>query len=177
MKILFSIIIGMCFMSSNVIFDFSTQSNSKSWVIVNDGVMGGLSSGSFGLTSNGHGLFKGSISLENYGGFSMVRHNFKRKSIKGFAKIILKIKGDGKRYQFRIKSNSSEYYSYVTYFITNGNWQEIEIALMDMYPTFRGRKLNKPNFSDNYIEEIAFLIGNKKEEDFQLFIDKIELKE
>jgi hypothetical protein len=45
-----------------------------------------------------------------------------------------------------------------------------------MYPSFRGRKLDKPNFSEDYIEEIAFLIGNKSEEKFQLLIDKIELK-
>jgi hypothetical protein len=45
-----------------------------------------------------------------------------------------------------------------------------------MYPSFRGRKLDQPNFSDDYIEEITFLIGNKKEEDFQLLIAKIELR-
>ena len=45
-----------------------------------------------------------------------------------------------------------------------------------MYPSFRGRKLNKSNFSESEIQEIAFLIGNKKEENFKLLIDKIELK-
>ena len=45
-----------------------------------------------------------------------------------------------------------------------------------MYPSFRGRRLNKSNFSDDKIQEIAFLIGNKKEENFQLLIDKIDLK-
>ena len=36
-----------------------------------------------------------------------------------------------------------------------------------MHPTFRGRKLDKPNFSDDHIEEIGILIGNKKEQEFQ----------
>jgi hypothetical protein len=43
-----------------------------------------------------------------------------------------------------------------------------------MYPSFRGRKLNQPNFSKDSIEEIL-LIGNKKKEEFKLLIDKIEL--
>ncbi|MFT7377466.1 MAG: NADH dehydrogenase [ubiquinone] 1 alpha subcomplex assembly factor 1, partial [Sphingobacteriales bacterium] len=58
----------------------------------------------------------------------------------------------------------------------NGDWQEIQITLKNMYPSFRGRKLDKPSFSEDYIEEIVFLIGNKIEESFQLQIDKIELK-
>ena len=163
-------------MASNVIFDFNQKSDLKNWVIVDDVVMGGKSSGSFGLSPQGHGVFKGFISLDNNGGFSSVRYKFERKLLKKFTKIVLRIKGDGKKYQFRIKSNSGDYYSYVSTFSTNRDWQEIRIPLQDMYPSFRGRKLDKPNFSEDYIEEIAFLIGNKNEERFQLLIDKIELK-
>jgi hypothetical protein len=57
-------------------------------------------------------------------------------------------------------------------FLTSGEWQEIKIPLKEMYPSFRGRRLNQPNFSTHYMEEIAFLIGNKKEENFELLIDK-----
>ena len=45
-----------------------------------------------------------------------------------------------------------------------------------MYPSFRGRKLNQPNFDNAYIQEIGILIGNKKEENFKLILDKIELQ-
>ena len=45
-----------------------------------------------------------------------------------------------------------------------------------MYPWFRGIKLDKPNFNAEYIEEIAFLIANKKAEHFQLLIDNIKLR-
>ena len=45
-----------------------------------------------------------------------------------------------------------------------------------MYPSFRGRKLDEPNFYHESIEEITFLIANKQNEDFKLLIDKIELK-
>jgi len=162
-------------MVSHTIFDFNQKSDLNNWVVIDDVVMGGKSSGSFGLSPEGYGVFKGSISLDNNGGFSSVRYKFERKLIKDFNNIILKIKGDSKKYQFRIKSNSGDYYSYISTFSTNGDWQEIKIPLKNMYPSFRGRKLDKPNFSGDYIEEIAFLIGNKKEEKFQLLIDKIEL--
>ena len=43
-------------------------------------------------------------------------------------------------------------------------------------PAFRGRTLNYPNFDKTTIEELAFLIGNKKAEDFKLIIDSITLE-
>ena len=163
-------------MTSDTIFDFNEESTLKDWFIVDDVVMGGRSSGSFGIDAQGHGIFKGVISLENYGGFSSVRHRFKKKSIGDYTKIVLKVKGDGKEYQFRVKANASDFYSYISTFSTNKEWQEIEILLNDMYPTFRGRRLNRPNFNSAGIEELALLIGNKKEEHFQLLVDKIWLE-
>ena len=163
-------------MTYPVIFDFNKDSNLDKWVIVDDVVMGGRSSSNFGLNEDGHGVFQGAVSLENNGGFSSVRYRFPRMPIKGSTKVVIKLKGDGKKYQFRIKTNSGDYYSYIATFATNGQWQEIEIPLKDMYPSFRGRRLNQPNFASDSIEEVAFLIGNKKKEEFRLLLDKIELK-
>ncbi len=83
-------------MTTHVLFDFNKNSDLQNWVIVDDVVMGGESSGSFGSSSEGYGIFKGSISLDNNGGFSSVRYQFERKIVKDFTKIILKIKGDSK---------------------------------------------------------------------------------
>lgn len=163
-------------MTSHIIFDFNQKAIIKDWVIVDDGVMGGKSAGSFSLNEQGHGVFEGSVSLENNGGFSSLRYSSERILVQDFTTIALKIKGDGKNYQFRIKSNTGDYYSYITTFSTSGEWQEIQIDLKDMYPSFRGRKLDQANFEKEYIEQVAFLIGNKKEEKFKLLIDKIELK-
>ena len=86
------------------------------------------------------------------------------------------MKGDGKRYQFRVKTSSYDRASYITHFQTSGEWETVEISLADMYPAFRGMKLNRPNFSGEKMEHIAFLISNKQAEIFRLEIDKIELK-
>ena len=176
MKYLFYMMVLIMSMSSMIIFDFTAQSDIQDWLVTDDSVMGGESSGTFKLNADGFGVFSGSVSLENNGGFSSVRYRFDKLKIKGYDKIGIKLRGDGKRYQFRIKSNSGDYYSYISTFSTSGEWQEIEIPIKDMYPSFRGRKLDQPNFSNDYIEEIGFLIGNKKDEKFKLLIDKIELK-
>jgi hypothetical protein len=163
-------------LAPQILFDFTKNSDLKNWIIVDDGVMGGKSAGTFKLSPEGHGVFEGTISLENYGGFSSVRYTSTRIFIKESTRIKLKLKGDGKKYQFRIKSNAGDYYSYISTFSTSGEWEEIEILLKDMYPSYRGRRLDQANFSNDYIEEIAFLIGNKRPENFKLLIDKIELK-
>mgnify|MGYP001818979512 FL=1 len=162
-------------MNTHIIFDFNKNSNIETWRIVDDVVMGGRSSGSFKLSPEGFGLFEGQISLENNGGFSSVRYQFKILKVNEANKIIIRLKGDGKNYQFRVKDKTSTYYSYIASFQTSGEWQEIEIPLKDMYPSYRGRTLDLPNFSHDYIEEIVFLIGNKTPEKFKLQIDKIEL--
>ena len=166
----------MLLSNNSIIFNFNKDSNLKNWKIVDDVVMGGKSSGHFELNDDGHGVFYGEISLENNGGFSSVRYQPERIKLNEASIIQIRLKGDAKKYQLRIKANTSDYFSYVTSFSTSGEWQTIEIPLNDMYPIFRGRKLDKPDFSDDHIEEIGILIGNKKEQEFKLMIDKIQLK-
>ncbi len=160
----------------NSIFNFTKASNLNGWRVVNDDVMGGVSSASFGLYEEGNAEFKGSVSTANNGGFASVRYRFKKKDITGKTTIAIRLKGDSKSYQFRLKSKSNTYYSYTTTFSTSNSWETIKIELKDLYPSFRGRKLNEVNFNEASIEEIAFLIGNKKNESFKLIIDKIEIE-
>ncbi len=176
MKYLLAWIILFTMPQSKTIFDFTNNSNLQNWRIVDDVVMGGRSAGNFNVTNEGYGKFWGKVSLENNGGFSSVRYVFDETKVQDYTKIILNIKGDGKKYQFRIKEKSQDYYSYIMPFSTSGEWETIEIALEDMYPSFRGRKLNIPNFSGNSIEELALLIANYKAEEFSLLIQSIELK-
>ncbi|WP_276391162.1 CIA30 family protein [Eudoraea chungangensis] len=161
---------------THVLADFSKDSSLSNWKIVNDGVMGGLSKSKIDLTKEGYARFKGSISLDNNGGFAMVQYTFDEINIKPFNRLKIILKGDTKSYQFRIKSKKEEYYAYVYPIQTSGKWESIEINLSEMYPAFRGRKLNIPNFSEPTLEQFSILIGNKKKEDFELQIDKIVLE-
>lgn len=161
---------------THTVFNFTTSANISKWTVVNDVVMGGISTAKININQEGHGIFEGHVSLDNNGGFSSLRHRFDPIDTSNFSKIILKIKGDGKKYQFRIKSDSENNYSYISVFETSGAWENIEIVLENMEPRFRGRKLDMPNYSRNTIAEIAFLIANKKDEDFKLVIDEIALQ-
>ena len=175
MKYLIVLLIFFQGMNSKIIFDFNEETNIQNWNIVDDVVMGGRSSSQFKLNSDGYGVFEGQVSLANNGGFSSVQYQFEKIEVTKYAKIKIRLKGDGKDYQFRVKDNSRNYYSYITTFSTSNEWQDVEIDLKDMYPSFRGRRLNAPNFSHKYIEQIVFLISNKKDENFELIIDSIEL--
>ncbi len=172
---IFSILIFMNTMNQSI-FNFSKDSDISYWRVVDDVVMGGRSQGIFKLNENGNGLFYGEVSLKNNGGFSSLRYRFNKLDVTKYNKIVLKIKGDGNNYQFRVKDRYQNYYSYIKSFETSKEWELIEINLSEMYPAFRGRELDVGNFSSKTIEEIAFLIGNKKEQKFMLEIDEIYLK-
>lgn len=159
-----------------IIFDFNKEKSTTSWFVVNDGVMGGLSQGKFTVTEEGNVIFTGFVTTENNGGFSSIRYEFNEKEISTYSHIVLKIKGDGKKYQFRIKEKASQRFSYISEFTTSGNWETIKIPFREFYPSFRGYMLNKPNFSGNVMEEIGILIGNKKKEAFSLEIKSITLE-
>ena len=162
---------------STIIFDFSKDSDISSWQVVNDTVMGGRSNASFELNEAGNGVFKGHVSLENNGGFSLLQYPFEAIAVTPQQLVRLRLKGDGKNYQFRVKNKTSTSYSYIYDFETNGDWQTVEIMLSQMSPQYRGQKLKMPNFDKDQIEQITFLIGNKKEQEFKLEIDSITLLE
>lgn len=158
------------------LFQFSDQSDLNQWQVVNDGVMGGLSKGSISLNEEGKGVFQGYVSLENNGGFSLVQHTFGPRDVSGYSSLELRLKGDGKKYQIRVKSDASQYYNYSCSIESTGDWQIISIPFNKFIPQFRGRELNMPPYPGEKIGEVAILIGNKKAEDFKIEIDKIVLK-
>ena len=162
-------------MNPIVLVDFNVKSNIDNWRVVDDSVMGGISSSTFFIDASGNGVFKGSVSLENNGGFCSVQHYPKPVSLKEKTIFSIRLKGDGKKYQFRVKSKRSNYYSYIYEFQTTTDWQTIEIPIVELYASFRGRTIDIPNYDGSSLEEIAFLVGNKKNEDFKLLIDKIEV--
>jgi len=170
---LFVIPLGM---NPLLLFDFKEKCDISNWKIVDDGVMGGLSSSTFFVANSGDGIFRGNVTLENNGGFCSVRHFFTPISIKDYSFFSIRLKGDGKKYQFRVKSKLNDPHSYIYEFQTTTDWQTIEIPISDLYASFRGRTLDLPNYDGTILSEIAFLIGNKQKENFELRIDKIEVK-
>lgn len=175
MIILFTFVL-LFIKTSSLIFDFSTKSSLDNWRVVNDGVMGGLSEGQLFINPAGNGVFAGEVKLENNGGFTSIRLRFDQKAIVGKQFAVLRLRGDGKRYQFRAKTNVEDWFSYIYYFDTQEEWETVRIPLHQMTPSYRGRQLSAPNFPAKALSEIAILIANKEAEKFQLEIDYIGLE-
>jgi len=158
------------------IFNFTSNSDISNWNIVDDVVMGGRSDGNFRINKDGHGEFLGKVSLDNNGGFSSLHYDFDTTIVSSYSKFVLRIKGDGKQYQFRVKDNRNHRHSYIYKFDTTEDWQIIEIPFSEMNAMFRGNNIDILNFEGIQMEKIAILIGNKKAEAFKLIIDSISMQ-
>jgi hypothetical protein len=157
------------------LFDFSPEADVAGWQIEDDGVMGGRSKGRFSLNEQGHAVFAGDVSLENDGGFSSLQWYFEPIDVEGYVTAQIRLKGDGKRYQFRVETDRAERHSYIYHFETSGHWETVRIPLKEMTPRFRGEDLDLPKYPAKKMGHIRFLIANSKAETFRLEIDEVVL--
>ena len=91
-----------------MIFDFATEEQFRQWMVINDGVMGGVSRSSFKKADPAGAVFAGVVSLENYGGFCSVSSRQPAPvDASAFDGIAVRCKGDGKTYKLTLKNDSS----------------------------------------------------------------------
>lgn len=163
--------------SGILITDFSNLAHQK-WQITNDEVMGGKSQSRFQINENGNAVFLGTLSLANNGGFASVK-NHEPLNLAGCRAICLHVKGDGKRYSFRLQTGSQDSvhpWNYEYRFQTENNeWQTIELPLGDFEAVYRGDAVpDAPLLNTSLIMRYGFLISDRQEGPFRLEIDKIE---
>ncbi|NTU53718.1 MAG: CIA30 family protein [Chlorobiaceae bacterium] len=148
-----------------------------SWSNVDDFVMGGISDSTMLLDPDGGATFSGNLSLENAGGFASVRTVLENRNHEAFDGFRLRVKGDGKRYSFRIRNDDRfDGIVYRSDFDTVADrWTDICLPFSGFIPSFRGRALEdlSPLDSANIVQ-IGFLISNKQAGSFRLEIDRIE---
>ncbi len=163
---------------SLLITDFSNLATQK-WQIINDAVMGGVSTSQFQINEAGHGVFLGTVSLENDGGFASV-HNYAKLNFSGFSQFVIRVKGDGNRYSFRFRSGKeeerNEWYYELRFETIPNKWIDVTLPFSEFVATYRGRKLPDappPDFSS--IWRYGFLISDKQEGEFRLEISTISV--
>ena len=162
--------------NSQMLYDFTKQGKGK-WRIQNDVVMGGRSESQLKMTEENEAHFTGRVSLENNGGFCSIHQNSEQEPFIISAAsdaFILNLKGDGKDYNFRIRTPKGRH-SYASTFSTNnnGDWETITIPFKLMQATCRGVDVDVPNYNGENVVEMQLLIGNKKEENFEIFVQSI----
>jgi monofunctional biosynthetic peptidoglycan transglycosylase len=160
-----------------IIEDFTQEGSKLDWRIVNDGVMGGLSESTMTVSPDGTGIFEGTVSLDNNGGFASTRALLKEADYSAVTKIRIKVRGDGQRYTFRVRTNRNfAGPAYVIPFDTEKDtWTVHEFDLKDFKAQFRGYTLtDRPALTGDRMQQIGILIADKQEGGFWLEVDRIE---
>lgn len=158
---------------------FENASEEPRWTAQNDGVMGGVSAGASEINAGALRFF-GNLSLENNGGFAQIYSPSERSDFSAFSAIKLRVKGDGRVYQFRLATDARYRWSPIAYrseFKTEaGQWIEVALPFTTFSPGFRGRMLTGPPLDLTNIRRLAFLLSDGTAGPFSLEIDWIGLQ-
>ncbi|MEJ2583392.1 MAG: CIA30 family protein, partial [Acidobacteriota bacterium] len=154
------------------IIDFSR--GEVTWPHINDGVMGGISSGEMSA-ADGYATFQGTVSFENNGGFSSVRSRAAVHDLSAFEGLVLRVRGDGKRYGFRLKTDAS--FDGVSYQVLieppAGEWTEVPAPFTDFVPVYRGRVVqDHPPLDPSRIATFGLIIS-RQEGPFRIDIETV----
>lgn len=165
--------------SMRTLMNFDNSPQEPRWIALNDGVMGGRSSGG-PTVADGKLEFSGEISLANNGGFSSVRSVGRDFDLGGASAVVLRVRGDGRRYQLRLASDARYRGIAVSYGAgfdtTAGEWTEVRVPLASLEPTVRGSSLQGPPLNPSQVHEIGLLIADKREGAFALAVDWIAVE-
>lgn len=158
-------------------FDFGNSQTIKKWVVVNDGVMGGLSTGVISYTNNTM-LFKGKISLDNNGGFASIRTKWSKWDLSKFSKVKMRVKTNGRKYALVLETDRRFYLPTFKHDVSTeeGEWEILEFPLKDFYKSVMGKptgdKVSTEKLSQ--IIRMGFILFDKKAGDFNIEIDYLE---
>lgn len=174
--IIISIITLMSF-NTNLKIDFGQTTGGQDWMIVNDGVMGGLSRSTAIFTKNSL-LFKGTLSLKNNGGFASIRSGKGKYDLSKYNTIKIRFRSTGRDFALRF-ANSEMYFRpnfKHNFSSSTGEWEIVELKLSD-FKEFTMGKLSDSTVSKNKLENIiriGIILSDKKEGPFELEVDYIE---
>lgn len=161
--------------TNRTLFDLKIESAAARWEVVNDGVMGGVSSSQF-IFTNGAAVFQGNVSLENNGGFASVRAPVDNTNGAACDAFLIRIRGDGKRYKFTARTdtrwNSPQYQ--ILFSTRPGEWQDVRLPVDRFKASFRGRALpDAPGLDPARLISVGFLIADQQSGPFRLEVESI----
>lgn len=160
------------------LFDFTTAADVDA-SIVNDGVMGGRSSSTFEVDGGGFAVFSGTVSLENNGGFASVRLPIPAGAMTGATHLVLRVRGDGQRYQARLRAGRRyDGIAFAAGFGTSaGEWVTVEVPLDGFQPTFRGyRPRGVGPLDPAEVGQVGIMLTDKQAGPFRLEIETVGVR-
>ncbi len=164
---------------SQLVTDFTASSANLGWYVVNDNVMGGRSEGDF-TQAQGEIMFTGRTNTRG-GGFSSIRTQALRLDLSNHAGIRLRIKGDGRRYTWRLTTTArwrGREVSYWADFETReGEWETVDVPFSSFVPRFRGYELNGPALDTRQITGMGLMIYDNLDGPFTLQLESVHAYE
>jgi len=159
------------------VFEFNQPSDATRLTIVNDNVMGGVST-SQGNVAGGQLTFRGNISLQNNGGFASIRSLPSAMGLDANKTIVLRVKGDGRRYKFNLYTpNRRTAFSYQMEFGTVANqWVEVRLPVRSFVAHSFGRQLQGVPLNPAQVQSVGILLGDKRQGAFQIAVDWIRVQ-
>ena len=157
-----------------IVATFANGSANLDWYNVNDNVMGGRSRGQFEILDQQLN-FEGSLNT-NGGGFASIRTSPKSLGLDDAERVVLKVRGDGRVYKMRLMTEQSRVAYSADFATIADQWINVELALNDFVPTWRGQKLNQPSVDPSAITSIGFMIADKLDGPFRLEVKWVGFK-
>ena len=156
--------------------DFSVPGQAADWRPVNDGVMGGRSSGSAVLTED-HLTFKGVINT-NGGGFASLRAPVTKGELISATALKLRVKSDGRAYRLLLQTDARYWGARVSFQAPipetpTGAWAEVEIPMTGWTSSVRGRAVTA-DFDASKTRTIGIILADGRDGPFELSIAFIE---
>ncbi|MEL6140340.1 MAG: CIA30 family protein [Bacteroidota bacterium] len=167
---------SLSFFSNSIHIDFGNNEGGMDWQVVNDGVMGGLSQGK-AILSDSSVIFAGTISLDNYGGFSTLRSPIQATDLSVYRTLKIRYRAEGQDFAIQLQRSTAFYNPYLKFPLpqTKGKWTSLEIPLS----TFKEVRMSKPTGVDANAKllsqtiRLALINDGKKAGPFSLEVDFI----
>ena len=141
----------------------------NNWSIINDDVMGGVSSSNITINDQNNIVFSGFLSLKNNGGFASSRLNYSKETLVGVKSFKIKFRGDGNIYKLRLSQNNRQASYSHSFKSLRDKWTELNILATDFKPTWRGKTYRSyPDLQIEKINTIGLQISDKQEGEFKL---------
>ena len=163
---------------NEIIASFESPESTEIWRSVNDNVMGGVSRGDFTRTKQGTLRFKGSLSLQNGGGFASIRTLPREMNLGGATGIVVKARGDGRTYRVQLRTDRTDNRIATSYRANlptvKGKFNEVLIPFSDFkLQSFGTINPNGTPVDPAAINSIGFSIADKKAGPFEFELKSV----
>lgn len=156
--------------------DMTQPSAASPWFVVNDGVMGGRSSGAPQMGER-HMIYSGVINT-NGGGFSSIRYRMTPGELAGVDGLYITARGDGRNYKLSLRTKA-RYRGRLVAFQTpipigkTSDFQTVFASFDNMNVSLFGRALSGIDFKVEDVTELGIIIADGTDGPFRLEMTRI----